>query len=48
MLGKADKVIVNKDETIIVDGKWDTDEINDRANQIRAQIWITKSDYDKE
>jgi len=48
MLGKADKVIVNKDETIIVDGKWNTDEINDRANQIRAQIWITKSDYDKE
>ena len=48
MLGKADKVIVNKDETIIVDGKWDTDEISDRANQIRAQIWITKSDYDKE
>lgn len=48
MLGKADKVIVNKDETIIVDGKWDEDEINDRANQIRAQIWITKSDYDKE
>ncbi len=48
MLGKADKVIVNKDETIIVDGKWDSDEINDRANQIRAQIWITKSDYDKE
>ena len=48
MLGKADKVIVNKDETIIVDGKWDTDEINDRANQIRAQIWITKSDYDRE
>ena len=48
MLGKADKVIVNKDETIIVDGKWDPDEINDRANQIRAQIWITKSDYDKE
>lgn len=48
MLGKADKVIVNKDDTIIVDGKWNTDEINDRANQIRAQIWITKSDYDKE
>ena len=48
MLGKADKVIVNKDETIIVDGKWDTDEISERANQIRAQIWITKSDYDKE
>lgn len=48
MLGKADKVIVNKDETIIVDGKWDEEEINDRANQIRAQIWITKSDYDRE
>ncbi len=48
MLGRADKVIVNKDETIIVDGKWDSTEISERADQIRAQIWITKSDYDKE
>jgi len=48
MLGRADKVIVNKDETIIVDGKWDSSEISERADQIRAQIWITKSDYDKE
>lgn len=48
MLGKADKVIINKDETIIVDGKWDTEEINDRASQIRAQIGNTKSDYDRE
>ena len=48
MLGRADKVIVNKDETIIVDGKWDSTEISERADQIRAQNWITKSDYDKE
>lgn len=48
MLGKADKVIVNKDETIIVDGKGEEVEINERANQIKAQIGNTKSDYDKE
>jgi len=48
MLGKADKVIVNKDETIIVDGKGDEEEIENRANQIKAQIENTKSDYDKE
>ncbi|MDR3169537.1 MAG: chaperonin GroEL [Candidatus Peribacteria bacterium] len=48
MLGKADKVIVNKDETIIVAGKGDEAEIEARANQIRNQIENSKSDYDKE
>lgn len=48
MLGKADKVIVNKDETIIVAGQWDVEEIESRANQIRSQIENSKSDYDKE
>ena len=48
MLGKADKVIVNKDETIIVAGKGEEDEIEARANQIRSQIENSKSDYDKE
>ncbi|MDR2191189.1 MAG: chaperonin GroEL [Candidatus Peribacteria bacterium] len=48
MLGKADKVIVNKDETIIVAGKGDEAEIEARANQIRSQIENSKSDYDKE
>ena len=48
MLWKADKVISTKDNTVIVDGKWDETEINERADQIKAQIWMTTSDYDKE
>lgn len=48
MLGKADKVISTKDNTVIVDGKGNQDEINERAEQIKAQIGMTKSDYDKE
>ncbi|MDR0859931.1 MAG: chaperonin GroEL, partial [Candidatus Peribacteria bacterium] len=48
MLGKADKVIVNKDETIIVAGQGDEEEIEARADQIRSQIENSKSDYDKE
>ena len=48
MLGKADKVISTKDNTVIVDGKWDQAKINERADQIKAQIWMTTSDYDKE
>ena len=48
LLGKADKVICSKDNTIIVDGKWNPDVINDRADLIRSQIEATKSDYDKE
>ena len=48
LLGKAEKVICSKDNTIIVDGKWDSEMINDRADLIRSQIDTTKSDYDKE
>ena len=48
MLGKADKVISTKDNTVIVDGKWDQAKINERADQIKAQIGMTTSDYDKE
>lgn len=48
MLGKADKVISTKDNTVIVDWKWNENEINERADQIKAQIGMTKSDYDKE
>lgn len=48
LLGKAEKVICSKDNTIIVDGKWDPEMINDRADLIRSQIDTTKSDYDKE
>ena len=48
LLWRAEKVICSKDNTIIVDGKWNPDVINDRANLIRSQIETTTSDYDKE
>ncbi len=48
MLGKARKVVVTKDETTIVDGGGDAEQISGRVNQIRAEIENTDSDYDKE
>ena len=48
MLGKADKVIATKDNTIIVDGKGDEKAIQERADAIRAQLVNTTSEYDKE
>jgi chaperonin GroEL len=48
MLGKARKVVVTKDETTIVDGGGDADQISGRVNQIRAEIENTDSDYDRE
>lgn len=48
MLGKADKVISTKDNTIIVNGWWSETEISARADNIKAQIANTNSDYDKE
>lgn len=48
MLGKADKVISTKDDTVIVDGKWDLKDIEERAETIRAQLDNTSSEYDKE
>lgn len=48
MLGKADKVISTKDNTIIVNGWWSEAEISARADNIKAQITNTNSDYDKE
>lgn len=48
MLGMADKVIVSKDETIIVAGKGELVAIEARAEQIKSQIALSKSDYDKE
>lgn len=48
MLGKADKVISTKDNTIIVNGWWSEAEISTRADNIKAQIANTTSDYDKE
>lgn len=48
MLGEAEKVTIGKENTTIVSGKGDKDNINARINQIKAQIEITTSDYDKE
>ncbi|GAB7049690.1 chaperonin GroEL [Catenuloplanes indicus] len=48
MLGRARKVQVTKDETTIVDGAGDADQINGRVAQIRAEIEKSDSDYDRE
>ena len=48
MLGGARQVRVKKDETIIVDGKGDTDAITKRIAQIKKQIEDTTSDFDRE
>ena len=48
MLGTADKVTVSKDNTTIVNGAGDIENIKERCEQIKAQIVATKSDYDKE
>ncbi|KHK01830.1 chaperonin GroEL [Desulfovibrio sp. TomC] len=47
-LGKAKRVIVDKENTTIVDGAGDSDKIKARVKQIRAQIEETTSSYDKE
>jgi len=44
----ADKVIANKDKTIIVGGKWDPAKIQERINQLKVQLENTTSDYDRE
>ncbi len=48
LLGQARKVVVTKDETTIVEGQGDTDQIAGRVAQIRAEIENTDSDYDRE
>ena len=48
MLGQAKKVTIDKDNTTIVDGAGSADEIKGRVDQIRAQIEVTTSDYDRE
>ncbi|MFD8072430.1 chaperonin GroEL [Streptomyces sp. NBC_00510] len=48
LLGRARKVVVTKDETTIVDGAGDQDQIQGRVNQIRAEIENSDSDYDRE
>jgi chaperonin GroEL len=48
MLGKAKKVLIDKDNTTIVEGAGKKQDIAGRCNQIRAQIEETTSDYDRE
>ncbi len=48
MLGTAERVSIDKDNTTVVNGFGDTDTIKGRVNQIKSQIETTTSDYDKE
>jgi chaperonin GroEL len=48
LLGQARKVVITKDETTIVEGAGDADQIAGRVNQIRAEIEKSDSDYDRE
>ncbi|KRV48283.1 molecular chaperone GroEL [Wenjunlia vitaminophila] len=48
LLGRARKVVVTKDETTIVDGAGDSEQVQGRVNQIRAEIEQSDSDYDRE
>jgi chaperonin GroEL len=48
MLGSAERVTIDKDNTTIVNGAGDKKAIEDRVNQIKTQIETTSSDYDKE
>ena len=48
LLGTARKVVVAKEETTIVEGAGDTEQIKGRVNQIRAEIENSDSDYDRE
>ncbi len=47
-LGQAEKIIIDKDNTTIVNGVGSSDDISNRVNQIKAQIENTTSDYDRE
>ncbi|HEV2888937.1 MAG TPA: chaperonin GroEL, partial [Frankiaceae bacterium] len=48
LLGRARKVVITKDETTIVEGSGDADQIAGRVNQIKAEIEKSDSDYDRE
>merc|ERR1712157_718619 len=48
MLGTAENVTIDKDNTTIVNGSGDSDNIKNRVNQIKSQIETTTSDYDRE
>jgi chaperonin GroEL len=48
MLGTAERVTIDKDNTIIVNGSGKKDDIKNRVEQIKAQVEVTTSEYDKE
>jgi len=48
MLGQADKIVIDKDNTTVVNGKGEKEGITLRVNQIKAQMETTTSDYDRE
>src|SRR5687767_14281658 len=48
MLGRAKRVVIEKENTTIVDGAGSKEEIQGRCSQLRAQIEETTSDYDRE
>src|SRR5207248_5260926 len=48
LLGQARKVIVTKDDTTIVEGQGDPEQVKGRVNQIRAELEQIDSDYDRE
>ena len=48
MLGRAEKVVIDKDNTTVVNGSGESDMITARVNQIKAEIEKSTSDYDKE
>ncbi|MGH3948936.1 MAG: chaperonin GroEL, partial [Pseudonocardiaceae bacterium] len=48
LLGRARKAVITKDETTIVEGAGDADQIQGRVNQIRSEIENSDSDYDRE
>lgn len=47
-LGQAKRIVIDKDNTVLVDGAGDADQIKARTNQIKQQIDATTSDYDRE
>src|SRR5690606_36168124 len=47
-LGQAEKVVIDKDNTTMINGSGNSDDIKGRVNQIKAQIESTTSDYDRE
>ncbi|MDA8027101.1 MAG: chaperonin GroEL [Actinomycetota bacterium] len=48
LLGRARRIEISKDETTIIEGDGDADDINGRINQIKTEITNTDSDYDRE